>query len=116
VRRTLLVLSVAALVGLAGWAVYGYAQGRQACDVKTCHTAGQAAMCQARNCQPAGFCHDGTVPACDRAEECACRGSGGCKACPEFVDEDADGVCDAVGTCDKHAQCRCGGGGICHNR
>jgi hypothetical protein len=115
-RRTVLVLSVVALVSLAVWAVYAYAQGRQVCDVKTRQTTECAAVCKAQDCHPAGSCHDGTMPACGATGTCVCHGPDGCAACPEFVDENADGVCDAIETCAKRAQCECRAGRGCHNR
>gem|GEM_PF-6409580 len=115
-RRTVFVLSVAALIGLAGWAVYAYAQGRQACDVKTCHTTEHATACTAQDCHPAGSCHGGATAVCGSEGKCVCHGPEGCAACPEFVDKDADGVCDAAGTCTKHPQCECRAGKSCHGR
>ncbi len=79
---------VAALAVWAAWTVYAQSTGPSAAD--TPKATQQCATCPMPSCGPAGCC-------------------GGCAACPAFVDQDNDGVCDVAGTCAKRANVGCRG-------
>lgn len=90
-RRTGLLLVAVALGVLAVWAVYGYAEGPRPSSPGPAAAIEQPVGCTPSACETAGCCRRCVV----------------CPDCPDFTDEDGDGVCDIGGACGGHANDGC---------
>ena len=92
-KKSTLSFLLVGLAVLAGAAAIAFAQSALPDSAKAKAPAASAASTEA---SPAASCHmDGS--------------------CPDFVDEDGDGVCDLAGDCPKGGDCPGRGNGDCRN-